>query len=103
MKIISRPRMAGKTYLILEAMRRNPNSAMVCISQAEVERLRRDNPDIEEWRFITTDAARRGTSLAGRREWVDLYVDNLDSVLFYLFGKRVTLASMTEEVEVDRD
>lgn len=104
MKIMCRPRMAGKTYLMLEAMRRNPASVMVCISRIEADRLSRDNPDIEAWRFVTPDEARRGARWDGR--WIprpyELYVDNLDIMLSYLLGRRVSLASMTDAVEVDR-
>ena len=100
--IISRPRQGGKTHMMLEQMRLNPNSAMVCITRNEADRLAKENPDIESWRFVTPDEARRGARFDGRAipNPFSLYVDNLDMVLSHLLGRRVWLSSVSHEVDV---
>lgn len=89
-ELVILPRAGGKTTRMLEWMRAAPpgeHRVLVCIDQMEADRLRRENPDLEDWQFKSVGLVKRDLwgsgSLLGRDRIV-LGVDNLDLVLAQL-------------------
>ena len=96
------PRQGGKTTRMLEWMRSAPaGEHRVCVSVTRMEamRLRRDNPDLESWQFVSLDEVDRrawGGVLSGRGGWIVLGLDNLDMMLSQLLGWPVGKVTWTE-------
>jgi len=87
MNIIIMPRGAGKTFALIQMMKEEPNSMMVCISMKEADRLRRLFPNIKSDRFVTYNEVSSGV-LQGKPP-NKLFCDNVDLFLQWYLGRPV--------------
>lgn len=98
MRVISYGRRGGKTVWLISKLRENKNAILVCMNHQELDRLHREYPDIPIGQFASVDEVRDG-KLRGLNPRPELYVDNLDIIINRWLGERVTLASVTSEVD----
>lgn len=91
MKIVIRPRRGGKTQTLLTMLRFELESVLVCASENEAVRLRRENPDIDPRRII---AFCNRSSLAGMR-YHSVLLDNAEMMLHQLFTIPIDAISLT--------
>ena len=94
MRIVSYGRQMGKTVWLMSQVKKDPNRIIVCINQAEIDRLRKEYPEVKPGQFISFQEVLDG-KLRGLRPEPDLYVDNLDIMLERVFGYPVRVASIT--------
>lgn len=95
MKTIYRPRNSGKTTLLADMVRNDPNGLLVCFAQEEAKRVALHHqlpPEkVTSWGLLET-------AVVGRR--CNLYIDNVDLILGRMFaGCQVKAVSASEQEE----
>lgn len=95
-EIVQGGRATGKTHRIIEWLRANPGAVLVCSTEAEAARLRREY-DLDSSRVLGPEAHRQLQGFGGFRNKVA--IDNLDDWLRTMFGD-VEIVSLTVPAKV---
>ena len=93
MHVYAAPRRGGKTHKLIELMRKNPNSIMICAA-GTLTYARREYPEIAD-RLFPPNRER----LLGWDRDAPIYVDNAEFLLQEFLGRMPTVATFTGQSE----
>jgi hypothetical protein len=96
MDVIIKRRRGGKTTALLNEMKYFPESVLVCFSESEADRLRKENPDMSPKQFVSGPSVMGGI-LRGRNPEPLLFIDNADLVLRSIFHHPIQAVTFTED------